>query len=497
MLTQIANGDSRLSFWLRVREFAVPPSMIETATARRAVGDWAGACAAARVDVDLDLRAVARTHGRGARGPGPGRSPPSGPRPAALAHAADRSRRAAAPGPDHLPGPVRRGRARRRTPVHLVARTPPAWADAGQRISLALWDGSRSEAGARRHPHPHPDRRFRLDLHRHLWDARRAGELRVRSGADRPPRPAAVPGPDAGAAGRTAVPRAQPAAPSTGGRPRRRSCSRAEGRTDRRRRRAVRRPAPAAAGPGRGPGRATGLGRTLRITAAPGDDGVAAAAGPARRRDLGAARPGAAPRRARSTPTGCIRWSRRRWYRTMRRPGRAAAPGPARGSPRLVECRGARHRIGLVDGVLVAAGPRPGRDPPRGAAGRAGRHAAALPAGDRRGAPSPGLPRRRPRPAGPRRHRRCAGRRRRPARPRRAAARRRAAGRAGGGRAAADHLRAVPGRPGRTRGPARARPGPAAAACTALPPAPHRPHADPAGPRVLRSPHSSRSRTPR
>ncbi|MFF4016195.1 hypothetical protein [Streptomyces sp. NPDC001843] len=40
---------------------------------------------------------------------------------------------------------------------HLVARTPPAWTDAGQRIGLAL------------------------------WDARRSDELRVRSGADRPP----------------------------------------------------------------------------------------------------------------------------------------------------------------------------------------------------------------------------------------------------------------------------------------------------------------------
>jgi len=62
-------------------------------------------------------------------------------------------------------------------------RTPPAWADAGQRISLALWDGSHTEPGARRHPHPHPSRRYRLDLHRHLWDARRADELRIRSGA--------------------------------------------------------------------------------------------------------------------------------------------------------------------------------------------------------------------------------------------------------------------------------------------------------------------------
>lgn len=73
------------------------------------------------------------------------------------------------------------------SPVHLVARTAPAWADAGQRISLALWDGSDSDAGPSRHPHPHPNQRFRLDLHHHLWDARRADELRIRSGADRLP----------------------------------------------------------------------------------------------------------------------------------------------------------------------------------------------------------------------------------------------------------------------------------------------------------------------
>ncbi|MEK0098443.1 hypothetical protein WDA79_08015, partial [Streptomyces sp. A475] len=54
---------SHLLMWQRVREYAVPPSMIETATARRAAGDWAGACAAARIDVDLDLRAVRDRHG--------------------------------------------------------------------------------------------------------------------------------------------------------------------------------------------------------------------------------------------------------------------------------------------------------------------------------------------------------------------------------------------------------------------------------------------------
>ncbi|MGX1371878.1 hypothetical protein RKD19_007237 [Streptomyces canus] len=42
MLTSTANEDIRTSFWPRVREFAVPASMIESATARRLAGDWAG-----------------------------------------------------------------------------------------------------------------------------------------------------------------------------------------------------------------------------------------------------------------------------------------------------------------------------------------------------------------------------------------------------------------------------------------------------------------------
>ncbi|MFF2200328.1 hypothetical protein [Streptomyces sp. NPDC058145] len=184
MHTHTAYGDSRLSLWLRVRRFAVPPSMIETATARRRAGDWAGACAAARVDVDLDLRSVARSHGREL----------------AARVRADLRRLA----PDllrwHLPriapdGLLRPGLtitlARYDSPegagdgpVHVVARTPPAWADAGQRISLALWEACRPGAGG--HPHPLPSRRYRLDLHRHLWDASRSGELRTRSPAGQP-----------------------------------------------------------------------------------------------------------------------------------------------------------------------------------------------------------------------------------------------------------------------------------------------------------------------
>ncbi|MFI9363751.1 hypothetical protein ACIG5E_22255 [Kitasatospora sp. NPDC053057] len=180
MLTHTANGDdSRLSFWRRVREYAVPPSMIETATARRLSGDWAGACAAANVEIDFQLHRVTRTHGR---------------------ELADRLRgdlRCLAPEllRWHLPrtapdGLLRAGltvplaRYPGERPVHLVVRTPPAWAEFGQRISLALWDGS--GAGPAPHPRPRPSRRFRLDLHRHLWDTGRSGELALRAGVGPP-----------------------------------------------------------------------------------------------------------------------------------------------------------------------------------------------------------------------------------------------------------------------------------------------------------------------
>ncbi|MFF8992378.1 hypothetical protein ACF09H_21065 [Streptomyces sp. NPDC014983] len=189
MAPPVANDiPPHLSMWQRVREYAVPPSMIETATARRAVGDWAGACAAARIDVDLDLRAVRDRHGTelGTR------------------LRADLRRLA----PDllrwHMPRIAPDGRLRPGltltlarygghgpVPVRLVVRTPPARADAGQRMSLALWEGP-GDGAPGHHPHPHPDRRFRLDLHRHLWDAARSGELARRSGAagtptERPP----------------------------------------------------------------------------------------------------------------------------------------------------------------------------------------------------------------------------------------------------------------------------------------------------------------------
>src|SRR5690242_11337814 len=191
-----ADPETRLSLWLHVRRYAVPPPMIDTATARRHAGDWAGACAAAGFDVDVTPRSLARTHGRET---------------AALVRL-DLRRLAPELLRWHMPritpdGLLRPGvtlaLARYATAegaLHLVARTPPARAAARQRIQLALFDGTRDvgraagppDARALWHPHPRPDRRFRLDLHRHLWDAERAHELRARAGLARGWLPAAA-----------------------------------------------------------------------------------------------------------------------------------------------------------------------------------------------------------------------------------------------------------------------------------------------------------------
>lgn len=203
-----ANPETRLSLWLHVRHYAVPLPLIDTATARRRAGDWAGACAAAGLDVDFTPRSLARTHGRD------------------VAAQVRLDLRRLAPellrwhmpriAPDGLLRPgVTLALARYATPrgaLHLVARTPPARAAARQRIQLALWDGTRdltrtdaASRGSRAHPHPRPDRRFRLDLHRHLWDAERAHELRERSGVVREGYSAAFP-PAGSFAGDTAFP---------------------------------------------------------------------------------------------------------------------------------------------------------------------------------------------------------------------------------------------------------------------------------------------------
>lgn len=334
MLPHTANGNSRLSFWLRVREFAVPPSMIETATVRRRAGDWAGACAAAGVDIDLDLRSVARTHGREL----------------AARVRADLRRLA----PDllrwHLPriapdGLLRPGLTLTLVrygddatgPPHLVVRTPPAWADGGQRISLALWDGTHRDADARRHPHPRPSRGFRLDLHRHLWDAGRSGELRARSGADQPAMPDLL---ETVAEGRhCAIDRwAAEAA----------ILLRAEGRTtgpvtvrlgSRHRLALTLDPDPVA--------------DTLRIAPAPTDGSAAALpvlpdAATWALPDLELLRTGSIEADQLHPLVAAALVPDR-----PRPDGSARIPDRTAGQPHLVDCRGARHRIGLVDGVLA------------------------------------------------------------------------------------------------------------------------------------------------
>ncbi|MDH6145604.1 MULTISPECIES: hypothetical protein [Kitasatospora] len=326
MLTEIANGDfSSHSFWLHVREFAVPPSMIETATARRRAGDWAGACAAAGVDVDLDLRALARTHGQ------------------AMAGRVRADLRQLVPdllrwhlpriAPDGLLRPgltVTLARYDDPGPVHLVVRTPPAWADAGQRVSLALWDGSRSAVGDGRHPHPRPSRRFRLDLHRHLWDARRTDELRVRSSGDGPPA-LEPPGLGRGFAVDRWVAEAG-------------ILLAAEGRP---------------AGPV-----SVHLGTRRRLVLDPAEPGWCMVA--ARGAGAVAGLPVLPDAATRVLPdlellrAGLISVDRLHpLIAAALVPGRSpTAPGrPSErraGGPRLVLCRGARHRIGLVDGVLTA-----------------------------------------------------------------------------------------------------------------------------------------------
>ncbi|MFB7910790.1 hypothetical protein ACFC1T_30580 [Kitasatospora sp. NPDC056076] len=318
MLTHTANEDaSRFSFWRRVREYAVPPSMIETATARRLAGDWAGACAAANVEVDFRLRDVAHTHGH------------------TLAERVREDLRRLAP--DllrwHLPrtapaGLLRAGltvplaRYPGERPVHLVVRTPPAWAEYGQRISLALWDGS--DPGPAPHPHPRPSRRYRLDLHRHLWDAGRSGELATRAGSCPPTGP---PGTGIGSHGlRRAVDRWAAEAELL---------LRAEGLP----------PGPVA----------VRLGHSERLVLAP-DGRIGAAVGDLRALPL-------LPDAATWVPpdldllhsgeldAGRLHPLVAAALAPGHRPGRQDRP-PA--GQRLVECRGARHRIAVVDGVLTA-----------------------------------------------------------------------------------------------------------------------------------------------
>ncbi|MFJ2738545.1 hypothetical protein ACIO3O_02650 [Streptomyces sp. NPDC087440] len=313
--------DSRLSLWLRVRRYAVPPSMIETAAARRRAGDWAGACAAAGVDVDIPLRDVRQAYGKD------------------FAANVRADLRCLVPdllrwhlpriAPDGLlrPGltiPLARYTGAGPGSVWLVVRTPPAWADAGQRVSLTLWDGTRAAA--------HPDRRFRFDLHRHLWDARRTGELGVRAGVG--PRPGQLPDlphREAFAVDRW-VEEARLLLRDQG-----RDAGLVQVRVGRRHRVLV--------DAGRG---------VMRAVDGPLESGLPVLPDAATwvLPDLGLLRAGEIGAGGLHPLVGSVL--------VPDHEEEPAAEAMAPGRPRYVDCRGARHRIGLVDGVLVPLDHDPG-----------------------------------------------------------------------------------------------------------------------------------------
>ncbi|GAA2888103.1 hypothetical protein GCM10010517_52020 [Streptosporangium fragile] len=159
------------SSWQRVRRYAVPRWMIEQATERRLAGDWRGACAAANVDIAFDLGDIAAEYGAEAAAAieddllnlapdllrwhlprALGGRTTIGTGEIVILAGLDR----AAPPTRERPGPW----------LHTV---PLRLVDGPQRLTLAFGSvprGSRHDwTGAR-----------------HLWDARRTGELLARCG---------------------------------------------------------------------------------------------------------------------------------------------------------------------------------------------------------------------------------------------------------------------------------------------------------------------------
>ncbi|NDU72254.1 ankyrin repeat domain-containing protein [Actinomadura sp. DSM 109109] len=173
----------------RIRRYAVPGWMIEEATERRLAGDWRGACAAANVDIAFDPADVLREHG----------AEVAARLEDELAHFApdllrwhlprlDRGRTMIVPDQRIVLGRLGEDPA---TP-YLFTGTPRWMAHGPQRLRLNI--GSL----------PHTDTWLETDwsycafwrdvvqdwrASRHLWDARRADELRERCGGDdaRPP----------------------------------------------------------------------------------------------------------------------------------------------------------------------------------------------------------------------------------------------------------------------------------------------------------------------
>ena len=179
-------SDTRARAAINARRYGIPPTMIKAATRRRLAGDWRGACAAADIDLFFDFDSLRRRHGGMATEP-------------LLADLRDLA-------PDllrwHLP---RRAHAAGRlledlliplaeydgagTPLTLAAATPGFALDAGQRIVLAVLEGSagRGRANANMNPamrallqavHPRSAERYDLRRHRMFWDAACAPELR-------------------------------------------------------------------------------------------------------------------------------------------------------------------------------------------------------------------------------------------------------------------------------------------------------------------------------
>ncbi|MFC9975125.1 hypothetical protein ACFVH6_29915 [Spirillospora sp. NPDC127200] len=150
--------------WLLARRYAVPRWMIEEAAERRSAGDWRGACVG--VDVEIDPAHLTSDLEDDLRHLAP-----------------DLLRRHLPRVPQvrlHLPAPdAGAGRVRR---PH--AATPRSAAGRAQRLRLRLAESLPSRYG----PAGAPVVREDWSGLRHLWDARRAGELLAHcGGGDRPP----------------------------------------------------------------------------------------------------------------------------------------------------------------------------------------------------------------------------------------------------------------------------------------------------------------------
>ncbi|MBC6462929.1 ankyrin repeat domain-containing protein [Actinomadura sp. HBU206391] len=177
------------SSWRRVRRYAVPRWMIDLATERRLAGDWRAACAAANVDVGFDLAAIARDHGQdvataveddlGHLAPDllrwhlprilHGRTTLATHRTVFLARYGEEPRRRLLRAGDRAPARGMSGPS-----LHLLM---PTMVDGPQRLTLLFGQPRSSQESDR-----FGERQDSWVDARHLWDVRRADELRERCG---------------------------------------------------------------------------------------------------------------------------------------------------------------------------------------------------------------------------------------------------------------------------------------------------------------------------